>query len=299
MKKRTKVIIGILLCAFIILGAAGAWVYYHFFSLAGLHLDELTTDLTSEQQLNPISKYYHETPAQPAQNILDALEEPLTESQMFYPEQMDYFLDPANEIINGYGVLENGVAYSVTETVMEGVSEEMYGFYEAWSNAQNDRELIYKIWYPGYHYTQTVTMTIVEDIGQGMEVIRFMNGKASYSSELVQKYDLDMYVINATITPADGGDGMKSILLHVKFEDENGNYVDRCVTWFGCYWKNGKIVVDLTGLDDAVSRAKGMAYHSAGENANLAAVIMEVYAAEKDNFDFSQADTGRTGKGHK
>ena len=49
-----------------------------------------------------------------------------------------------------------------------------------------------------------------------------------------------------------------------------------------CYWKNGQIVVDLTGLDDAMSRAKGMAYHSAGENANLASVILEVCAAEKD-----------------
>ncbi len=211
------------------------------------------------------------------------------------PEDLDYFLDPANTLHNGYGVLENGVAYAATETVMEDVSREMYEFYDAWSGAQNERELIYKIWYPGYHYTQTEDMVLVEDIGQGQEVIQFIRSAASYTQSLVEANNLDMYVVSADITPASGGDSLKSILMHVRFENEDGNYVDRCIAWFGCYWDNGKGVVDLTGLPDAMSRAEGMAYHSAGENANLAAVIREVYADYKDSFDPSTVET-RGGK---
>ena len=301
MKKKTKIILGIIAGIIIIAGVVGYLIYD---SLQNIDIEKLTagltTDLTEEQRANPISKYYHKEPTKPAENILNDLEEALSADKMISPENLDYFLDSNNTCYNGYGVLENGVAYAATETIMYGVSGDMYNFYEAWSSAQNDRELIYKIWYPGYHYTQTESMILVEDIGQGEEVIQFIQSKADYSQELVEQNNLDMYVISARIIPVNGGDELKSILMHVRFENEDGNYVDRCIAWFGCYWKNGKVVEDLTGLENAMERAKGMAYHSAGENANLASVILEVYADEKDNFDPSTVNTkkgGRDGKG--
>lgn len=309
MKKKTKIVIGSAAVLLIAAGIAGYKIVSNMgmrggnFTMTSSDIEkltkDLTTELTDEQKADPISKYYHETPVPPADNILNDLEAPLTDDKLVAPEDLDYFLDPENTLYNGYGVLENGVAYAATETVMDGVTRDMYNFYDAWSSSQGDRELIYKIWYPGYHYTQTENMVLVEDIGQGEEVIQFMQGKVSFDEQLVTKNELDMYVISAKITPASGGDDMRSILMHARFENADGDYVDRCIAWFGCYWDNGKVVVDLTGVGNAMDRARGMAYHSAGENANLASVIKEVYADEKDNFDPSAVKSGRGNRGRR
>lgn len=194
--------------------------------------------------------------------------------------------------------MENGIAYAATETVMTGVTQEVYDFYYAWTNAQNDSELIYKIWYPGYHYTTYTSLTdggmvVVEDIGCGAEKIVMSNIRGIDLPRGGSSGVIETYMVNGTITSLNGNRSLNSILFHVKYLNENSEVVDRCIVWFGCYFDNGKLIVDLTGLDDPIARASGMAYHSAGENAHLTTVMHEIYEDNKDSFGINSA----SGKG--
>ncbi len=268
-----------------------------------LDLSNITTDLTKEQQQADAAKYYHETPTEPSEKILSSLDTPLEEENIVTLDNFNVLLNPDYEFRNGYAVLENGIAYSATETVFDGVTQEIYDFYYAWAAAQEDEELIYKIWYPGYHYTTTTSGSqhvIVEDTGAGPETIIMGGGlSVDYDTDFASENGMNVQISSGAFSPVDGdGESFHAVLVHVKFINEDGYMVDRVVTYFGCTIKNGKLLPDETPLENPEERAIGMALHSAGENANLVTVMQEVYEDNSETFDasdYSGSSSGRNG----
>lgn len=237
----------------------------------------LSAELTDAERQEDAAKYYHETPAEIDPDFLAEVTTELSADQMFYPTQMDDLYDPDFSFSNGYGVLENGVTYSASETVMIGVTEEVFEQYYDWANSYDDQTLIYKIWYPGYHYAQARTasgLEVVEDIGQGKESI-IMLGAAGGNRKVNDSRIVETYFVNSTNTMLDGDGQIPGVLFHLKYLNDDGYVVDRCVAWFGCNVGNGELSVNTDFIDDASGRARGMAIHSAGENTNLAAVMRE------------------------
>lgn len=244
-----------------------------------IDFENLTAELTEAEKQNPASRYYHDTPTEISEAFLSAVATELTEEEMFYPNDVVALYDTSASFRNGYGVLANGVTYSAVETVMTGVTREIYDQYYSWANSQEDQTLIYKIWYPGYHYAQARTqngLEIVEDIGQGQEYIQMLSGVGNRSASGSPQV-IETYMVNSVNTVLDTGAEIPGVLLHVKYINDDGFVADRCVAWFGCNVVNGELEVNIDGIPDALNRAKGMALHSAGENTNLTSVMLEYY----------------------
>ena len=267
-------------------------------ALAAATEQELTA-LTEEEQALWYAKYYHETPASPGESVLAALQSPMDAEDIIAPEDIAKLFDFETPFVSGYAVMDNGVTYSAVETVFEGVTLDMYRWYQSWSAAQENQQLIYKIWFPGKHVKQELlngTMWIQEDIGMGIENI-FATGTASLSSlglsGLVENNDsILMAMVTKSISTLAAGtlddNPIPSSLIHIYYVNDDGYVTDRVAAWFGGSFVNGSFMVNVNGNEhSAAARAKGMAEHMAGEDANMAAVIREVYEENRDTFTAS------------
>ena len=241
--------------------------------------DILTAELTEAQKTDAATKYYHLTPIAPNAELAAAIETQLLPEQMVSPEDVSSVFDIDAPFINGYGVMGNGVTYSAAETVMTGVTPEIFSEYYKWANSYNDQELIYKIWFPGWHYSQKMEnnrLVVYEDIGQGIEEIHMKGGiqldRTSFDSRIIEAY-----MTNSTNITSEGKE-INGILLHVKYVNADGYISDRCVAWFGVNLVDGKMQADTANITEPLSRAHRMAQHSAGENSNLTAVMLEYHA---------------------
>ena len=119
-------------------------------------------------------------------------------------------------------------------------------------------------------------LVVYEDIGQGIEEIHMKGGiqldRASFDSRIIEAY-----MTNSTNITSEGKE-INGILLHVKYVNVDGYISDRCVAWFGVNLVDGKIKIDTANITAPISRAHRMAQHSAGENSNLTAVMLEYHA---------------------
>lgn len=142
---------------------------------SAMSLDEmrkLTADLTEEEKASPFASYYYEPMAELDEDQKAAMKAPLLPRQCFMPDKAGKILldslDGGDEYpSNGYGVLDNGIGYAAMKIMLPGITDDMVRKYrEEFAHEENNRNLFYKIWFPGKHYIH-FDDGIVEDFGWG------------------------------------------------------------------------------------------------------------------------------------
>ena len=134
----------------------------------------LTTELTEEEKQSKYVKYYNRQIKKPTVENLIAAEydNPLPKEKLFMPNEFVKRMDTdIDNIHSGYGVLDNGIGYSVARVRLDGLTDERRLFFT--ENFIPEKDLFYKCWYPGMHMRH-YTAGCVEDVGMGFELIYFL-----------------------------------------------------------------------------------------------------------------------------
>lgn len=200
----------------------------------------------------------------------------------------------------GYGILPDGTGEVCNTTHMPGVTSEMMDWWFPWHSVGSD--LRYKIWDPEDHYFATaypaskvldpsvpmnqktwgVDHYIMEDCGPGPEflLIHFKNPA---------DFGLDTSIIGSEkCTSLVCGAGVNSgtaLMLHKWYTDRDG------VTLCSRFWMGYGQRPDGTmgnclppGFSLPPVAPQGLFAHNIKEFTNLAAILPELYAEEKNNF---------------
>ena len=217
-------------------------------------------------------------------------------------EQKDLFLKGEDEdyLQVGFGVAANGTGMVCNTTYMPGVTGEMLDWWFPWHSVGSD--LRYKIWDPEDHYFATahpasyvldpnvpnrektwgVMHHIMEDVGLGPDflMLKFLDPKVfGYDTSLIGTDKCESLVC------ASGLSKISAAMTHKWYPYEDG--VMFCSRfWMGYGFLEdgtlGKIVPD--GISVPVEATMGLFAHNIKEFTNLAAILPEVYADEKDNW---------------
>ena len=216
-------------------------------------------------------------------------------------EQRNLFLrgDDKNFCQVGYGVAADGTGFVCNETFMPLVTGEMLDWWFPWHSVGSD--LRYKIWDPEDHYfaradkaayvcdpkvpvnqkTWGVNHYVLEDIGNGANLV-----KIQFKSP--KDFGLDESIIGGekcqSLVAGIGDGDCAAAMIHKWYPHENG--VMFCSRfWIGYAWRDGKIIRTLPeGVKISVEVPRGLFAHNIKEFTNLAAILPEVYAENKDNF---------------
>lgn len=200
---------------------------------------------------------------------------------------------------SGYGVNEDGTGYVCNTTYMAGVTGEMLDWWFPWHSVGSD--LRYKIWDPEDHYfaradradyvcdpsvpmrqkTWGVNHYIMEDIGPGPEFL-----KLCFKSPADFGYDPAIIGSRAceSMVCAIGESSCAAAMTHKWYPYEKG--VLFCSRfWIGFRLEAGMIRNALPeGVKIPEIVPKALFAHNIKEFSNLAAILPEVYAQNKDIF---------------
>lgn len=199
----------------------------------------------------------------------------------------------------GYGVAQNGTGFVCNETYMPKVFGEMLDWWFAWHSVGSD--LRYKIWDNEDHYfaradnaayvcdekipvnqkTWGVNHYILEDIGNGPDFVKLCFKRPAnfgYDEKIIDSATCQSLVC------AIGAGNCAAAMTHKWYTYKDGvKFVSRF--WIGYAEVDGKIICTLPeGVKIPVEVAKGLFAHNIKEFSNLAAILPEVYAENKDNF---------------
>ncbi len=216
-------------------------------------------------------------------------------------EQRNLFLsgEDKNFCQIGYGVAEDGTGFVCNETYMPNVTGEMLDWWFAWHSVGSD--LRYKIWDAEDHYfaradnaayvcdekvpvnqkTWGVNHYVLEDVGAGpgLLILAFKRPKDfGYDEKIIGSKFCQSLVC------AIGAGDCPAAMTHKWFPYKDG--VLFCSRfWIGYGIKDGQFVkVVPEGVKIPVEVARGLFAHNIKEFSNLAAILPEVYAENKDNF---------------
>ena len=199
----------------------------------------------------------------------------------------------------GYGVAADGTGFVCNETYMPNVKPEMLDWWFAWHSVGSD--LRYKIWDAEDHYfaradnaayvcdekvpvnqkTWGVNHYIIEDVGNGPDFLKLQFKRPA-------NFGYDEKIIGSekctSMVCAIGAGNCAAAMTHKWYNFKDGvNFVSRF--WVGFGEIDGKITCTLPeGAKVPVEVARGLFAHNIKEFSNLAAILPEVYAENKDNF---------------
>ena len=199
----------------------------------------------------------------------------------------------------GYGVASNGTGFVCNETYMPNVTGEMLDWWFAWHSVGSD--LRYKIWDPEDHYfaradnaayvcnpevpvnqkTWGVNHYIIEDVGSGPDFLKLCFKRPA-------NFGYDEKIIGSakcqSLVCAIGAGNCAAAMTHKWYAYKDGvKLVSRF--WIGYAEVDGKIICTLPeGVKVPVEVARGLFAHNIKEFSNLAAILPEVYAENKDNL---------------
>ena len=199
----------------------------------------------------------------------------------------------------GCGVAANGTGFVCNETYMPNVTGEMLDWWFPWHSVGSD--LRYKIWDPEDHYfaradkadyvcdpnvpvkqkTWGVNHYIIEDVGNGP-------GFLMIQFKRPRDFGLDESIIGSakcqSLVAGIGDGNCAAAMIHKWYPYKDG--VMLCSRfWIGYGVVDGKIVCTLPDkIKIPVAVSKGLFAHNIKEFSNLAAILPEVYAENKDNF---------------
>lgn len=204
-------------------------------------------------------------------------------------KNMDLLLEPGHVKGDlGYCLLENGVGYGSTCTILETVPFEYFAWYKKLKVVD---DLAYKIWYPGSHVSEKGGIS-VEDIGLGVERIdtespnNVQNLGFSQTPAEVDKDFLALLGGNGWVSLLDNPENRPPralSLFHYVRRLANGGSEFRTHFYLGAFCENGKLVkkenYEPTALLELTRR---MLSHCIYERNNLAAFLPELYERMKD-----------------
>ncbi|MCD7864459.1 MAG: phloretin hydrolase [Clostridiales bacterium] len=263
--------------------------------------------VTEEEKQRSYYKYFEQDMAPaPQESYAAILAGPLTPDKVLPFQERNLLFEPGyleGEI--GWAILPDGTGYLANLTKMPGVTAEMLNWFFAWHGLDNLR---YKIWNPEDHYeavTQNrvraldpdltyserlwdTTHEILEDTGMGPDriVINF-----KYPGDLGFRADLIGTEACSTIICGKGyGKGQPPFAVPPTFmthfaRDIEGGIELRSRFWMGWTYEKGQDVKVLPdGMRYPDMAAMSLALHCAKEYHNLAAILPQLYAEEKDNW---------------
>lgn len=258
--------------------------------------------LTEAEAKLPYAKYFHRDLAPIPQEKLDIWHGEAASAECALPiEARDEFLNyEPGALASGFCVAPNGTGFVANCTFMPKVTGEMMNWWFGWHSVGSD--LRYKIWDPEDHYharalspeyvldpavpiaqkTWGVNHDITEDIGFGAEKILLCFKRPAdlgYSEEKIGTkgcYGM-VCAVGQGDTPA--------VMTHKWYEEDGGIWF-KSHFWMGYGLdENGtliKLLPDGVRVPEAGPRA--LFGHNIKEYSNLAAILPEVYAEEKDNW---------------
>lgn len=258
--------------------------------------------ITEEEKKLPYAKYYFREMAAIPQEKLDIWQAPMADPALATPiERRNDFLDDKDiKLAVGFTVAPNGTGFVANATFMPGVTPEMIDWWFGWHSVGSD--LRYKIWDPEDHYyakamnaayvldpavpnnekTWGVTHDILEDIGLGPDPL-----KLTFKKPADLGYDMSKIGTPtcSTMVCAVGVSGSPAVMTHKAVAAEGGIWF-KSHFWMG-YGLNEqgeivKLVPDGASVPEMVPRA--LFGHNIKEFTNLAAILPELYAEEKDNW---------------
>lgn len=199
----------------------------------------------------------------------------------------------------GYGTLADGIGFVCNATYMPDVTGEMMDWWFAWHSVGAD--LRYKIWDPEDHYfakadnaarildpsvpmnekTWGVNHYIVEDTGFGPSPLKLV-----FRSPAVFGYDTSLIGTAAceSLVCAIGAGNTAAAMTH-KWSPYKDGILFCSRFWIGYKEENGAIVRGLpegASIPEAVTQK--LFEHNIKEFTNLASILPELYAEEKDDF---------------
>ena len=256
--------------------------------------------VSKEERALPYFRFFERDMAQIPAEKLALIDKPSTIEAVPF-EQRNDFLRGADENYCqvGYGVASNGTGFVCNETYMPGVSGEMLDWWFPWHSVGSD--LRYKIWDPEDHYfaradnaayvcdaavpvnqkTWGVNHYVLEDIGYGASFLKIQFKRP-------RDFGLDEGLIGGAKCQslvAGIGDGECAAAMIHKWYPHGEGVMFCSRFWVGYAWQDGEIVCTLpAGAKVPVEVPRGLFTHNIKEFTNLAAILPEVYAENKENF---------------
>ena len=256
--------------------------------------------VSKEEKALPYYKFFERDMAKVPEEKIDMLDKP-SDVDIVPFEKKNLFLtgEDKNYCQIGYGVAENGAGFVCNETYMPNVKSEMLDWWFAWHSVGSD--LRYKIWDSEDHYfaradnaeyvcnpdvpinqkTWGVNHYIIEDVGNGPDFLKlcFKSPKNfGYDEKLVGTPNCESLVC------AIGAGNCAAAMTHKWYNYQDG--VKLCSRfWVGYGVVDGKIVCTLPEkIKIPVDVAMKLFAHNIKEFSNLAEILPEIYAENKDNF---------------
>lgn len=244
----------------------------------------MTTELTEEEKNSKYVKYYKRQIKMPTHENLKAAEfdNPLPAEMMFMPDEYVAKMDSPlrDQMHSGYGVMENGIGFSMTRVTMEGVTDEKLQYFT--DNFIPEGDLFYKCWYPGMHMRHYIA-GCVEDVGLGMELINFLGyvGPEDWAGSADYEYK------DPQLVAVCGGGGV-SWPLHDLFNHPRyclqANWFRRLpdgsgrealiIFWHGLSWENGRAVRKIPeGEKISIDRVRSHMNHSTWEYTQVSELV--------------------------
>ena len=256
--------------------------------------------VSKEEKALPYYKYFERDLAKIPEEKLKLLDAPQEIEAVPFAEK-NLFLsgEDKNFCQVGYGVAADGTGFVANETYMPKVKTEMLDWWFPWHSVGSD--LRYKIWDAEDHYfaradnaeyvcdpkvpvnqkTWGVSHYIIEDIGNGPGFLKIGFKRPA-------DYGLDEKIIGSekceSLVCGIGDGDCAAAMIHKWYSYKDG--VKLCSRfWIGFADVDGEIKKTLPeGVKIPVEVPKGLFAHNIKEFTNLAAILPEVYAENKDNF---------------
>lgn len=256
--------------------------------------------VSKEEKALPYYKFFEREMAQIPEEKIALLDKPSEISAVPF-EQKNLFLrgEDKNFCQIGYGVAADGTGFVCNETYMPNVTGEMLDWWFAWHSVGSD--LRYKIWDAEDHYfaradnaayvcdekvpvnqkTWGVNHYILEDVGAGADFLKLCFKRPKdfgYDEKIIGSASCQSLVC------AIGAGNCAAAMTHKWYSYKDG--VLFCSRfWIGYAEVDGEIICTLPeGVKVPVEVARGLFAHNIKEFSNLAAILPEVYAENKDNF---------------
>ncbi|WP_411682182.1 DAPG hydrolase family protein [Clostridium thailandense] len=211
----------------------------------------------------------------------------------------DFICGKDNGVNIGFCVMEDGTAFVANEAFWPGVTKEMFDWWFGWHSLE---DLRYKIWDKEDHYyaradkpdyvrnpevpvsqkTWGVNHDILEDIGLGEpdKLLLCFKCPSDLGYDLSKVGTKDCAAMVCAV-----GEGKAPALMTHMCQEVDGGIIFKSRFWMGYGLVNGevvKVVPEGVTIPEIVPRS--LFSHTIKEYANLAAILPELYAEEKDNW---------------
>ena len=257
--------------------------------------------ITEEERKLPYAKYFDRPLAPIPQEKLDIWKGPMADPALATPiERRNDFLDGKVKLEVGFTVAPNGTGFVANSTFMPGVTAEMFDW---WFGSHTvGSALSYKICDKEDHYsagamnpeyvldpagpnnqkTWGVTHDILEDIGLGPDPLKLTFHKPSDLGYDMSKIGTPTCT---TMVCASGVSQVAAVMTHKAVSAEGGIWL-KSHFWMGYGMDDQGNLVKLLpeGVSVPEMGPRALFGHNIKEFTNLASLLPELYAEEKDNW---------------